>query len=150
MHDDEDDFFEHNPVRRLRETALRTAARSLTQLTQALVSSITDDELYLGPMMLENAYVAEAKLAGARAFTNYGQLMEQAVLIKLAVQSLQTQTAMLRELEQAYPEHIQTLRDEIERFRELFAAWVGGFNPADNDYDDGWGLFPPLIPPSED
>ncbi|RTQ48575.1 hypothetical protein EJV47_16515 [Hymenobacter gummosus] len=147
--DDSNDF-ELDEPRRLREASLRAAARSLTILTQALVVSITDDELLLGPLMLENAYIAEAKLRGARAFTNYGQLMEQAVLVKLAVQSLQAQTAVLRELEAAQPEHIRAIRDEIEQFRQQFADWVRGFDPATNDYDDGWGLFPPLIPPAKE
>ena len=37
------------------------------------------------------------------------------------------------------PQHQQIIRDEIDRFRELFKIWVSTFKK--DEYEDEWGLF---------
>lgn len=54
-----------------------------------------------------------------------------------SVQSLLTQTALCRELRLTQPDYIQALRDEREKFRHLFMAWVATLTGTDH-YDDGW------------
>lgn len=154
-------------LRELYATPLRRKAREIGLLTQALVQSMTpattphpddaallppgpllpeapelrpEDVQCVGELMINNGFQLSAKLAAARIATDYGRCMELAVLIKVAAESLLSQTALCLELRLTPPEYIDTLRSELEEFRCLFRAWVATFDPTDH-YDDGWGLF---------
>ncbi|MBC6699932.1 hypothetical protein [Hymenobacter sp. BT190] len=154
-------------LRELHATPLRQKAREVGLLTQALVQSMAaattphpddaallpsdthlaeepelrpEDVQCIGELMTNNGFQLSAKLAAARMATDYGRCMELAVLIKVAAESLLSQTALCLELRLTPPEYIEALRLELEEFRLLFRAWVATFDPTDH-HDDGWGLF---------
>ncbi|WBO84004.1 hypothetical protein [Hymenobacter yonginensis] len=164
--DDHDDEGFDQGLRELHAAPLRQKAREIGLLTQALVQSLApattphpddaallppenqseepelrpEDVRGIGELMLSNGFQLAAKLAAARATTDYGRSMELAMLIKVAAESLLTQTSLCRELRLTHPDYIQTLRRELDEFRLLFRDWVATFDPTDH-YDDGWGLF---------
>ncbi|WBA41045.1 hypothetical protein [Hymenobacter canadensis] len=157
----------NDDLRELHAAPLRQKAREIGQLTHALVQSLAsattphpddaallppdahlaeepelrpEDVQGLGSMMINNAFQLSAKLAATCTATDYGRCMELAVLIKVAAESLLSQTSLCLELRLTPPEYIEALRRELEEFRHLFRAWVATFDPTDH-YDDGWGLF---------
>ena len=152
-----------DPLRELLEKPLRHKARDIMFLTRALLESLgpgpesdpaegideeaEEDWLYeVQRYMLEQAMLLGAKLASIGRSTDFGQRLETAVLIKRAACELQAQTALLRSFDRTPPEYLDALRAEIDEFRQLFRPWVASFDRTEH-YDDGWGLFAPLLPP---
>src|SRR5690606_10147863 len=92
-------------------------------------------------VMLEDAMIIPAKIAGAESMDDYILKMENAVIIKVHARSLLTQTSSLKYLELVDPAYLQLLRDEIEAFRLLFRKWIASFETNSTKEGDGWGLF---------
>ena len=154
-----------DPLREALEKPLRQQVVAIAHLARALVSSLPEaieptefdesDEAIERELVenvkgyvLENAYLLGSKLANACAGTDFGHRMEMALLIKRAACELQTQASFLGSLagSRLPPEYVTALRAEVEAFRRLFVPWVASFDPTDH-FDDGWGLFRPLLPP---
>lgn len=125
-------------------------ALEILRLTEALVTTIPDDDVFLEAtkgLMMENAYTIPAKIAGAEGIGLYDLKMEHAALIRRAGRELFVQAGSLKLFDDAEGDYAQLLRLAIEDFRLLFVAWVKGFDVWDYIVDD-WGLFnPPGIEP---
>lgn len=142
-----------------RHTPLFKKAEEIRNLATAIVEGAPDmgtsedpsaDERSFQQHMLEqskgdimqNAYTIGAKVAGAYAMDLYDLKMENACLIRRACREM---IVALRGLEMAgYSEqpYFDLLRNAVEEFRPLFAAWVATFKDSDHLWDD-WGLFNP-------
>lgn len=125
-------------------------ALEILRLTEALVTTIPDDDVFLEAtkgLMMENAYTIPAKIAGAEGIGLYDLKMEHATLIRRAGRELFVQAGSVKLFNDAEGDYAQLLRLAIEEFRLLFVAWGKGFDVWDYIVDD-WGLFnPPGIEP---
>jgi hypothetical protein len=92
--------------------------------------------------LMENAYLIPAKIAGAEGVEIYDLKMENAAIIRKAARELLTHSTGLSFSGFKSTDYIQLLRDGVEEFRVLFAAWVKTFDPW-NYIIDRWGLFNP-------
>jgi hypothetical protein len=117
-------------------------AREILDIVDSLVELIDDnEESYISHyrhIMLEDAMIINAKLAGAEGGDLYTLRMENAVIIKIHARSLLTQTSGLKMFGFKETQYLQVLRDAIEEFRVLFIEWVNGFDKS-NDIPDEWG-----------
>lgn len=122
-------------------------AREILEITMAITDAIDEDEDMFNAreIMMSNATLIGAKIAGAEGAELYSLRMENAVLIKLAVCELKTQTQLLRMNNLSDESYIQLLRDEVDNFKPLFIDWIKSFDPTD-DINDGW-LY--ITPPRE-
>ena len=131
--DDEKDNYRELPVFK--------KAESIRELTRAIVDTFDKDKdkLMMRELMMENAYIIGAKIAGASAGGFYSLRMEKAMLIKIHARELQAQTSLCKAEKLCNQEYIQLLRKEIEDFRILFIEWVRGFDKTD-DLPDEWDI----------
>lgn len=118
-------------------------AKQIYDLVSALVETFLDEDdliYHYREIMLSDASLLCAKIAGAESGDMYTLRMENAVLVKISAKNLLVQTSGLRMLGISEPHYLQLLRDEIEEFRLLFIAWVSSFDKK-KDFQDDWGLF---------
>lgn len=92
--------------------------------------------------MSENSLIIPTKIAGAQGVDMYDLKMENATIIRKAAQELITDARGIQMNGFKDTEYLDLLRDEIEKFRILFAEWVKTFDPWDYIIDR-WGLFNP-------
>jgi hypothetical protein len=125
----------------LKEMPVFQKANSIVALTKHLVNAFDEekDELKLGEIMLSNASIIPAKIAGAEAGDLYSLRMENAIIIKIAARELLVQTTLCKHMKLNHHDHLQLLRNEIEQFRILYLEWVKSFDP-NNDVKDAWSL----------
>ena len=84
-----------------------------------------------------------------RAAALYSLRMQNAVIIKLAVQDMFNAVAASAMLEINEDDYVDLMRDKVEEFRLLFVEWIRGFD-ATNDLPDGWGIRYGTSSPEED
>ena len=143
---DEESFDPEAHQRRLESLPIYQKADEILELTQHIVDTLERDNPHAeihSSLMLEDAMIIPAKIAGAEAVDDYILKMENATMIKIHARSLLTQTAALKYLELVEMQYLQLLRDELEAFRLLFKAWVKSFETGTTREGDGWGLFVP-------
>jgi hypothetical protein len=144
--DDDNDSENYDPEdeqRRLEALPVYKKALEILDLTEKLVDTFQDGEMgnRYKQLMLDDALMIPAKIAGAEAVNHYVMKMENATIIKIHARSILTQTSSAKHLKLAEPRHLQLLRDEIEAFRLLFKEWVKTFEKGTTKEGDGWGLF---------
>lgn len=83
-------------------------------------------------IILEDAQIVLAKIAGAEGADLYGLKIENAYIIKNHARNIQVSTNMLDEGELIDDEYIKLLRDQTDEFRKAFLAWVEGFDPTED------------------
>lgn len=137
-----------------RELPLYQKAELIFQLVNSLVASLPENDEYIQAtkhLMLEDAMLIPAKIAGAEGGDLYSIRMQNAAIIRDHVMHLYVQVGSLR-FHEAYKdlEYVTLIRQEIENFRVLFITWVEGFDTNNHIWDD-WRLFNPpgAIPPRE-
>jgi hypothetical protein len=143
--DDDDGYDPEAERRKLESLPVYQKAMEIYDLTKRITDTL-DKEEEANPykeMMLEDAMIVPAKIAGAEAMDDYILKMENAVVIKIHARSLLAQTSALRYLAALDEEYIQLLRNEIEEFRSLFKKWVLTFESNTTKEGDGWGIFVP-------
>lgn len=102
----------------------------------------TFDEQFIEEMtheLLDESLIIPAKIRGAEAADLYVQRMENAAIIRQIAAGIQQSTANIGMMKVASDEDIDLVRDEIDKFRELFNDWVAGFER--DEFEDEWGLF---------
>ncbi|MBL7857727.1 MAG: hypothetical protein JNM57_08560 [Cyclobacteriaceae bacterium] len=143
---DDESFDPEAHQRKLEALPIYQKADEILELTQRIVDTLEKDNPHAeihSSMMLEDAMIIPAKIAGAEAMDDYILKMENATLIKIHARSLLTQTASLKYLELVEMQYLQLLRDELDAFRFLFKEWVKSFETGTTKEGDGWGLFVP-------
>jgi len=90
-------------------------------------------------MMLGEAYEVGAKIRSSEAGGLYIIRMENAAVIRKNAQFIKVSTNSFVAEDLMEEQHRQIIRDEIDKFRELFKQWVASFEK--DEYEDEWGLF---------
>jgi hypothetical protein len=116
-------------------------AQELFDLAEVIADSLKEDEMkeHLSVQMLSNAAMVQAKIAGAEGGGLYSLRMQNAVLIKLAVQDMFNAVSFASMVEINEEDYVDLMRDKVDEFRLVFNEWVRGF---DKTYDipDNWAI----------
>lgn len=138
-----------------RELPIYKKSEQIYSLVESLLASIPEEDDYLHAtkhMMLDDAMIISAKIAGAEGGNLYSIRMQNAAIIRDHAMHLYVQVGSLR-FHKSFKEveYVKLIRKEIDEFRLLFIEWVASFD-TNNHFWDEWGLFNPpgAIPPSED
>jgi hypothetical protein len=114
------------------------------RVVTALVESIHDEmerEMF-GSTLLESCMIIPAKLAGAIGSESWLLSMQNAAIIRSHAEYILTATSGMKyetSIDQVY---VKMLRDEMLKFRDLFAEWVKEIHRMEEEeYVDDWGLF---------
>lgn len=142
---DDGDYDPEEERKKLEALPVYKKALEILDLTEQIVDTFDDENT--GKMhrqiMLEDAMIIPAKIAGAEAMDDYILKMENATVIKIHARSLLTQTSSAKYLHLQDERYLKLLRDEIEAFRLLFKSWIQTFEIDTTKEGDGWGLFVP-------
>lgn len=148
MWEDEDDnddsgYDPEEEQRKLEALPIYKKALEILDLTQQIVDTFNDEDhaKIHRQIMLEDATIIPAKIAGAEAMDDFILKMENATIIKIHARSLLTQTSSAKYLDLQDERYLKLLRDEIEAFRLLFKEWIVTFENGTTKEGDGWGLF---------
>ncbi|WP_254161595.1 hypothetical protein [Chryseosolibacter histidini] len=146
--DDDNDDGGYDPEeerKKLEALPIYKKALEILDLTEQIVDTFNDEDTAKihRQIMLEDAMIIPAKIAGAEAMDDYILKMENATIIKIHARSLLTQTSSAKYLDLQDERYLQLLRDEIEAFRLLFKKWIQSFEIDTTKEGDGWGLFVP-------
>lgn len=90
-------------------------------------------------MILGDAYQVAVKIKSSEAGGIYVIRMENASIIRKNAQFISSSMLTMmseRAIEEA---HGHVIRDEINKFKELFKQWVSTFQK--DEFEDDWGLF---------
>jgi hypothetical protein len=116
-------------------------AQELFDLAEVIADSLKEDEMkeHLVVQMLSNAALVQAKIAGAEGGGLYSLRMQNAVLIKLAVQDMFNAVSFASMVEINEEDYVDLMRDKVDEFRLVFNEWIRGF---DKTYDipDNWAI----------
>lgn len=88
-------------------------------------------------IMLEDAQIVLAKIAGAEGADLYGLKIENAYIIKSHARNIQATSNLLEMSAEVDDSYIQLLRNQVDDFRQTFLDWVNGFDPT-NDVKGEW------------
>ena len=89
-------------------------------------------------MILGDAFQVAVKIKSSEAGL-YQIRMENASIIRKNAQFIKSSILTLMAEDVIEEAHGQVIRDEIDKFRELFKEWVDTFEK--DEFEDEWGLF---------
>jgi hypothetical protein len=116
-------------------------SQELFDLVDVISEALKEDDMKesLSIQMCSNAALIQAKIAGAEGGGLYSLRMQNAVLIKLAVQDMFNAVSFASMVKINEEDYVQLMRDKVEEFREVFVEWIRGF---DKSYDipDNWAI----------
>lgn len=118
-------------------TVLKATFDSLHEADEAAMLSREMMEDHV-KMIMNDAYEIAVKIKSSEAGL-YTIRMENASIIRKNAQfiKISTNSFLLDGLME--PQNRQIIRDEIEKFKELFKVWVKSFQK--DEFEDEWGLF---------
>lgn len=90
-------------------------------------------------MLLGDAYQVAVKIQSSESGDLYTIRMENASIIRKCAQFIKSNMLTMMSESVIEEEHGHIIRDEIDKFRELFKHWVSTFQK--DEYEDEWGLF---------
>ena len=130
----------------LKHLPIYQKAELIFQLTRSLVASLPENDDYIQNtkhLMLEDAMIIPAKIAGAEGGDLYSIRMQNAAIIREHAMHLYVQIGSLR-FNNDYKdlEYVNIIRNEIDAFKLLFIEWVANFDTSNYFWDD-WELFNP-------
>jgi hypothetical protein len=116
-------------------------SEELLELVEVIAESLKDGDgkEHFVSEMINNAYLVQVKIAGAEGGGLYSLRMQNAVLIKLAVQDMFNAVAASAMLDINEEDYVDLMRDKVEEFRLLFIEWIRGFDKT-NDIPDNWAI----------
>lgn len=116
-------------------------AQELFDLAEIIGDSLKEDDMkeHLSAQMITSAAMIQAKIAGAEGGGLYSLRMQNAVLIKLAVQDMFNAVSFASMVKINEEDYVQLMREKVEEFRLVFVDWIRGF---DKSYDipDNWAI----------
>ncbi len=155
MPDWRDDDFEQEEGEEWKPDPAREACKALYQqwktivmmMKGALDSMNTDngDELSKDysetekDILLNDAYITGVKILSSETGGLYIIRMENASIIRKNAQSIKSALLGMMIDQMIEEHHGHAIRNEIDKFRELFKVWVSNFQR--DEYEDEWGLF---------
>ena len=90
-------------------------------------------------MILGDAYQVAAKIKSSEAGGIYVIRMENASIIRKNAQSISSSMLLMIHEGALEESHGYVIRDEIDKFKDLFKQWVSSFQK--DEFVDDWGLF---------
>jgi len=90
-------------------------------------------------MILSDAFEVGAKIRSSEAGGIYILRMENAAIIRKNAQYIKSAILSMSMQEEVEESYCTVIRAEIDKFRELFKAWIATF--VKDEYEDEWGLF---------
>jgi hypothetical protein len=116
-------------------------SQELFDLVDVIAETLKEDKMkeHLAAQMFSNAALIQAKIAGAEGGGLYSLRMQNAVLIKLAVQDMFNAVSFASMVKINEEDYVDLMRDKVDEFRLVFNDWVRGF---DKTYDipDNWAI----------
>ena len=116
-------------------------SQELFDLADIIAESLKENDMkeHLAAQMISNAAMIQAKIAGAEGGSLYSIRMQNAVLIKLAVQDMFNAVSFASMVEINEEDYVELMREKVEEFRLAFVDWIRGF---DKSYDipDNWAI----------
>jgi hypothetical protein len=89
--------------------------------------------------MISNSYLIQGKIANAEGGSLYSLKMQNAVLIKYAVQNMFNAVSGASMIEIGEEDYVDLMRDKVEEFRLAFVDWIRGFDKS-FDIPDNWAI----------
>jgi hypothetical protein len=124
-----------------RKLAVFRKSEELVELAEAIAGSLKESikTEFLAAEIMTNAYIIQAKIAGAEGGSLYSLRMQNAVLIKLAAQDMFNAVSAASMVKIGEEDYVDLMRDKVEEFRLVFVDWIRGF---DKSYDipDNWAI----------
>ena len=146
--DDDGEGWKPNPTRDACKATYQQWGTVMTVLKAAFDSlkETADEEDMLGKEMMEDhvamvmgdAYEVAVKIKSSEAGL-YIIRMENACIIRKNAQFIKISTNSFMLDGMMEDQHREIIRDEIDKFRQLFKAWVVTFKK--DEFEDEWGLF---------
>ncbi len=116
-------------------------AKVIYEIVNALIDA-DDENSRFGSTLMESAMIVEAKLHSAIISKSYTICMENAAFVRHHANYILLSNHMLDDDETKDKQYIGLLREEMEKFRELFKIWAAEIHQLEkSDYEDEWGLF---------
>jgi hypothetical protein len=116
-------------------------SEELLELANIIAETLKEDDKkeHLATEILTNAMLIQVKIAGAEGGSLYSLRMQNAVLIKFAVQDMFNAVVFAAMVEINEEDYVELMREKIEEFRLAFVDWIRGF---DKSYDipDNWAI----------
>ncbi|HEY4327391.1 MAG TPA: hypothetical protein VGN20_25635 [Mucilaginibacter sp.] len=126
---------------RYRKLPIFKKSDELYELANVIAEALKEDDKrqHLASEIVGNAMLIQAKIAGAEGGGTYSIRMQNAVLIKLAVQDMFNATSFASMIKINKEDYVDLMRDKVEEFRIVFVEWIRGF---DKTYDipDNWAI----------
>lgn len=148
MFNDEDEFISSR--KKIENLPVYVKAREIYHTVRQITDLIPDEDEFLSEIkaiILEDAMIIPAKIAGAEGGDLYDIRMENAAIIRKAANDLKIQNHNLEMSGFEHVDYYKIVRKQIDEFRLLFIDWVAGFDKT-NYIVDRWGLFnPPGVGP---
>lgn len=127
-------------MKKLNTLLIYQKAINLVTSMHSLMSTIPEDDEFLQHskgMMMEDAMVMAAKIAGVEGGDLYSIGMQNAAIIRSHAMHLYVQIGSLRFHEGFKDvEYVSLLRKELEEFRLLFIEWVDSFDTTNHIWDE--------------
>lgn len=95
-------------------------------------------EQEMAHILIADACVIGAKIRSSEAGDIYILRMENAAIIRQMAQTIASRLLLFQD-DSIDPVHVRVIRNEIDKFRQLFIAWVNTFEK--DEFKDEWGLF---------
>ncbi|MES2265363.1 MAG: hypothetical protein V4520_01300 [Bacteroidota bacterium] len=126
---------------KIRKLPVFIKADEILELADVLVEALKDDEktAHFARDILSNAMLIGAKIAGAEGGRLYSLKMQNAVIIKLAVQDMLNAVICTEMFEIGEEDYVELMREKVEEFRLVFVEWIRGFDKA-HDIPDNWAI----------
>ena len=133
-------------MKKIEKLPIYQKAMSICKLVESFMLALPEDDVFLQQsknLMMEDAILIPAKIAGAEAGDLYSIRMQHAALIRSHALHLYAQIGSLRFHSKFKDmEYVTLIRQELEEFRLLFVDWISSFETANHIWDD-WGMFNP-------
>lgn len=122
----------------LKSHPLIIQSKVIYEVLNALIDS---DDLF-DTTLLDSIFTIQAKLHGAITSKSYVICMQNAAIIRYHAQYLLLSNNHLASTSKLDLQYIAVLREEMEKFRELFKLWAVEIHSMEPDFtDEDWGLF---------
>jgi hypothetical protein len=116
-------------------------AEEILELAGIIVEAIKEDEKkeHFAKEILSNAMIIGVKVAGAEGGSLYSLRMQNAVIIKLAVQDMMNAVICTEMFDINEEDYVDLMREKVEEFRLEFVKWIRGFDKT-IDIPDNWAI----------
>jgi hypothetical protein len=126
---------------RYRKLPVFKKADEILELAEVIAEVLKEDDKkeHLAAEIVSNAMLIQVKIAGAEGGNLYSLRMQNAVLIKIAVQDMFNAIVFSSMVKINEEDYVELMREKIEEFRLVFVDWIRGFDKS-NDIPDNWAI----------